>query len=154
MTFIRENLPDPVTYFEGAGLKLTGPRSSKWRTTRCEFHGGSDSMRINVTTGGWVCMACSEKGGDVLAYHIALHDTSFIEAARQLGCWQDDGKPEHTRPTPLPARDALQVLCFELTLIGIEASRFVNGRTTDSDLERLQVGIGRISRIAEAYIER
>jgi hypothetical protein len=51
MTFIRDNLPDAASYFEGQGLTLTGPRSAKWRTTRCEFHGGSDSMRVNIASG-------------------------------------------------------------------------------------------------------
>ena len=71
MTFIRENLPDPVTYFENEGLKLTG--KSKWRTTACNFHGGSDSMRINTESGGFCCMNCGFKGGDVLAYHMQFY---------------------------------------------------------------------------------
>jgi hypothetical protein len=67
MPFDRTLLPDPVTYFENQGLTLKGPRSAKWKTTTCNFHGGSDSMRVNVATGAWVCMSCGEKGGDVLA---------------------------------------------------------------------------------------
>jgi hypothetical protein len=44
--FIRDRLPDPLRHFVDAeGLQLTG--SGKWRTSRCEFHDGSDSMRIN-----------------------------------------------------------------------------------------------------------
>ncbi len=51
MSFDRERMPDPVSYFEGEGLKLSGP--GKWKTTGCTFHGGSDSMRINVASGAW-----------------------------------------------------------------------------------------------------
>jgi len=49
MSFSRDNLPDPTTYFEGVGLNLRGP--GKWKTTRCEFHGGSDSLRVNTRDG-------------------------------------------------------------------------------------------------------
>jgi hypothetical protein len=48
--YLRDNLPDPIAYFEGEGLKLDG--RGKWRTTECRFHGGSDSMRVNTASGG------------------------------------------------------------------------------------------------------
>ncbi len=92
MSFDRNLLPDPTSYFESEGLKLAGPRSAKWKTTRCEFHGGN-SMRINVASGWWRCMNCDEHGGDVLAYHMQAHGLEFIEAAKALGAWVDDGKP-------------------------------------------------------------
>ena len=50
MRFDRSLLPDPASYYEAQGLRLTGPRSAKWRTTACSFHGGSDSMSINLRT--------------------------------------------------------------------------------------------------------
>ena len=120
MSFDRERLPDPVTYFEERGLKLSGPRSAKWRTTSCIFHGGSDSMRINVASGAWVCMACDEKGGDVLAYEMAATGAEFVDAAKALGAWLDDGKP-HTlqKPSPLSPRAALSVMGFEATFVAI-----------------------------------
>ena len=82
MPFDRTLLPDPITYFENQGLTLKGHRSAKWKTTTCNFHGGSDSMRINVATGAWVCMSCSEKGGDVLAYEMALTGADFFRRSR------------------------------------------------------------------------
>ena len=94
MPFDRTLLPDPVTYFENQGLTLKGPRSAKWKTTVCNFHGGSDSMRVNVATGAWVCMSCGEKGGDVLAYEIKDGGREFVDAAKALGCWVDDGRPQ------------------------------------------------------------
>ena len=93
MSFNRDLLPDPPTYFAAQGLKLFGPRSAKWKTTACIFHGGSDSLRINTGSGGWRCMACGVHGGDVLAYHQQVHTLSFIEAAQDLGSWLDDGNP-------------------------------------------------------------
>ena len=153
MTFSKDSLPDAVSYFESEGLTLTGPRSAKWKTTRCEFHGGSDSMRINTTTGAWVCMSCGEKGGDVLAHHMAAHGLEFIDAAKALGAWVDDGQPhrEH-KPKPLPAGDALQVLAFEATLIAVAGGNVARGITlTTQDLERVLQATGRINLIAGAY---
>jgi hypothetical protein len=153
MTFIRDNLPDAASYFEGEGLTLTGPRSAKWKTTTCNFHGGSDSMRVNVATGAWVCMSCGEKGGDVLAHHMAAHGIEFIDAAKALGCWQDDGLPHvPQKPKPLPPSAALSVLAFECTLIAVAAGNIAHGvQLTPTDLTRVLQAAGRINSIKEAY---
>jgi len=154
MPFDRTLLPEPVTYFEGEGLTLTGPRSAKWKTTACTFHGGSDSMRINTTTCAWICMAgCGARGGDVLAYHQANHGMEFIEAAKALGAWVDDGRRHAPqRPTPLSPRAALQVLAFEATLTAIAAGNLARGvALNDVDLQRLLVAVNRITRLVEAY---
>ena len=153
MTFDRDRLPDPASYFESQGLKLTGPRSAKWKTTECQFHGGSDSMRVHVHSGGWVCMACGAKGGDFLAYQMAAHGLEFVDAAKALGAWVDDGRP-HTpqRPAPLPPRAALSVLAFESTLAAVAAGNVAHGiALTESDRARLMKAAGRINLIAEAY---
>ena len=151
--FIKDKLPDPASYFESEGLVLKGPRSAKWKTTECKFHGGSDSMRINVTTGGWVCMACNAKGGDVLAHYMAEHGVDFITAAKALGAWVDDGKPDKPhRPKPLPASQAIQVLAFESTLAAVAAGNVAHGiQLTDKDRARLLVAARRINHIAEIF---
>jgi len=149
MPLIRENLPDPVSYFESEGLKLTS--KGKWRTTACIFHGGRSTMRINSANGAWVCMAlCGARGGDVLAYHMAAHGMDFIEAAKALGAWQDDGRPHvHHRPKPLPPGDALQLLAEESMLVAVAAGNIAHGVIlTDQDRERCQLAAGRINLIA------
>lgn len=154
MPFDRALLPAPSAYFEGEGLTLTGPRSAKWKTTECRFHGGSDSMRVNVHTGAWVCMAgCGARGGDVLAYHQASHGLDFVEAAQALGAWIDDGRPHAPqRPTPLSPRAALQVLAFESTLTAIAAGNLARGvALNDVDLQRLLVAVSRITRLVEVF---
>ncbi len=153
MPFDRTLLPDPVSYFENQGLTLKGPRSAKWKTTTCNFHGGSDSMRVNVASGAWVCMSCGEKGGDVLAYEMKDGGREFVDAAKALGCWVDDGRPQvFTRPTPLSPRQALSVMAFESTLTAVVASRVANGVTlTDADRARLMVAANRINRLVEAF---
>jgi hypothetical protein len=148
--FIRDRRPDPLAYFESEGLTLTGP--GKWRTTRCDFHGGSDSMRINTATGAWVCMACGVKGGDVLSHHMARHGLEFVEAARQLGAYEDDHKPHRgsAKPMTLSARAGLEVLSFESTITAVAASNVANGVVlTDADRARLLLAAGRIQRIAD-----
>ena len=152
MTFNREQLPDPLSYFEGEGLKLKGP--SKWKTSECRFHGGSDSMRINTQYGGWVCMSCGVKGGDVLSYHIQAYDMEFIDAAKALGVWVDDGKPQATKkPTALTPRSALEVLGRESTIVAIAAGNIAQGiNLTDEDRSRLMVCAGRINKIVGDFL--
>lgn len=153
MTFLRDRLPDPEGYFESEGLALQ--RGGKWRTTRCEFHGGSDSMRVNLETGAWVCMAgCGAKGGDVLAYQMAAHGQSFIEAAKALGAWEEDPHDQHRirhRPLPFPARDGLEVLREEALLCAVAACNVANGvALNDEEKQRLTEAAARIQFIADA----
>ena len=149
--FRKDQLPDPVGYFESQGLKLS--KHGKWRTTECRFHDGSDSMRINITSGAWVCMACNAKGGDVLAYHMAANCLDFVNAAKELGAWLDDGKPSRNyRPKSIPAGQAISVLAFESHLIAIAASTLAHGRSlTEIDRTRLLTAAGRIQHIAQVY---
>ena len=151
MSFDRNLLPEPVSYFESQGLHLTGP--GKWKTTVCQFHGGSDSMRINTQSGGWCCMSCGVKGCDVLAYHMQLNGGEFVEAAKGLGAWLDDGKPpSHHKQAPLPPRAALQVMAFESTLVDVAAGNVARGvKLSEQDRCRVMAAVGRINRLVGAY---
>ena len=123
MGFNRDALPEPLGYFEAQGLQFR-ERRGRWRTTRCDFHGGSDSLRVNVQTGAWCCMSCNAHGGDVLAYEMAFSGLTFIEAAKALGAWIEDGKPQqHRRPKALPAHEALELIKRETNLVALEAAR-------------------------------
>lgn len=107
MSLNRERLPDPDTFYSNEGLTLAGLSRAEWKTARCIFHGGSDSMRVNMASGAWVCMACNAKGGDVLAYRMQAHGEHFIDAAKALGAWVEDGKsiqPANEYPRAKPAR--------------------------------------------------
>ena len=152
MPFDRRNLPDPISYYESEGLKLTS--RGKWRTTECKFHGGSDSMRINTDSGAFACMAgCGARGGDVLAYHMAQHGLEFVEAAKALGAWIDDGKPatQH-KPTPLSPRQALEVLAAEANLVAIAAGNMAQGvHLTIAERQRLLTASNRITRLVEVF---
>lgn len=151
MGFERDRLPDPVSYFENEGLALKGP--GKWKTTRCNFHGGSDSMRVNTASGAWVCMACGVKGCDVLSYEMQATGTEFVRAAQELGAWVDDGRPPpSTKPAALPPRAALAALAHETSLLFIEAARMTRGYVpTPDDIARMGQAAGTIQLIAQDY---
>lgn len=151
MSFNRNQLPDPVSYYEGEGLILQ--KGKTWRTTSCNFHGGSDSMRVNVTSGAWRCMACNESGGDVLAYQMRAHDMEFVEACKALGCWIEDGKaPTQHKPTSMSPRAALQCLAFEGTLIAMVAALIARGAPiSEADKDRALVAAGRFNSILEEF---
>lgn len=154
MTLLRERLPEPQEYFASQGLALVG--RGAWRTTRCAFHGGSDSMRVNLRSGGFCCMAgCGARGGDVLAYHMAAQGLSFVEAARALVAWQDDPAsaqqgPQRRRPCGLPAREALALLRDDALVVAVAAGNLALGLVlTAADRQRLLDGAARIQRIAD-----
>lgn len=147
--FVRDRLPDPAGYFESEGLKLTG--RGKWRTTRCDFHDGSDSMRINVESGGWICMSCGTKGGDVLAYQMQQHGQDFVTAAKALGAYVDDGKAYQwqDRPRRFSARDALDVVGVELLICVVVIADARKGITpNDNDWHRFLEAAGLVEAIA------
>lgn len=52
----------------------------------CPFHTDNikGSFRINTDTGAFVCYSCGTKGGDVIAFCMALHGLSFPDALAKL----------------------------------------------------------------------
>jgi len=154
MPINRERLPDSTTYYEGQGLRLG--KGKKWVTTECVFHGGSDSMRINLENGAFVCMAsCGARGGDIISYHRALHQSDFVSACKDLGCWVDDGKKpaKPPKPSPLSPRDALSVIEFETLLVAGAASSMGQGyQLTEKDKSRLIAASSRIQKIMGLYL--
>ena len=88
--FRRDRLPSPAAYYAEQGLQLRG--NGEWRSAFCPFHGDTrPSLRVRLESGGFRCMACGARGGDVLAFHMQRYGLSFKEAARALGAWE--GRP-------------------------------------------------------------
>jgi hypothetical protein len=131
--FRRDLLPEPIEYYEQQGHTLKG--RGKWRTTHCEFHGGSDSMRVNVESGGFRCMNCSVKGGDVLAHYMQTHGWDFVNAARALGAYIDDGKPHRgtRKPWDFSYRSACEVVRKQSLLLAMIGCKAVRGTATEAD---------------------
>jgi hypothetical protein len=149
--FVRDRLPDPTSFFEAQGVPLTG--RGKWRTGRCVFHGGSDSLRVNVKTGGWRCMACGESG-DMPKYLMARDGIDFATAARALGAYIDDGRSEATRQprTTLSPRDAMELATFELTVALIVICDVRSGSLpSETDWHRFLQAVARLEAIAQEY---
>lgn len=84
----RESLPTPLHYLTQRGL-LKGKARGEWAAIQCPAHkGGAEdnpSMRVSQVDGHYRCMACGEKGGDILALHRLITGMGFREAVRDLG---------------------------------------------------------------------
>lgn len=99
-------------------------------------------------------MACGTKGGDALAYAMERHGLGFVEAARALGAYIDDDKPHRgpiKKPT-LSARDAMQLVAFELTVAFVVLADARSGvLSSDSDWKRFLRSANRIIAMAKDY---
>ena len=143
MALDRDALPEPLSYFEAQGLQFR-ERRGKWRTTRCDFHGGSDSMRVHMETGAFRCMNCGVRGGDVLTYAMKAHGWDFMEAARKLGATVDSGPgdpaPRKTTLSPAAALRLVQSECWLIvcTLLSI-VDLIPDADTRDRLIEASQV---------------
>lgn len=81
----RSRLPEPLDYYSRELPDLKG--RAEWRTALCPFHPDTQpSLRVNMATGGWRCMACG-RGGDLLKFHMLRHGLSFPDACKALGVW-------------------------------------------------------------------
>jgi hypothetical protein len=152
MSLDRAAIPDWPAYADAHGLPLVG--RGRWRTTRCDLHGGSDSLRVNVETGGWCCMGCHAKGGDTLAFHIERAGLTFAAAARDLGAWREDGQTHRPtdKPRTLSAREAMEVVAFELLVLVVVIADVRRGiLPTDDTWMRFLTGAGRIEALAMEY---
>lgn len=150
--FIRDRLPEPISYFDAEDVRLIGP--GRWKTGPCHFHGGSDSLRVNTVSGGWCCMSCGAKGGDVLAYHMQRHDLPFVDAARSLGAYVEGASSGETptKSATLPARDAMQLAAFEMQVAMVVISDIKAGVIpSDSDWQRFLISAGRVGLLASEY---
>ncbi len=85
----RTLLPRPAEYYKAQGLKLTG--GGEWKNAVCPFHNDTrPSLRVRLDTGGFRCMVCGAKGGDVLAFHRMITGLPFILACKDLGAWEGE----------------------------------------------------------------
>lgn len=84
--FIKERLPEPLSYYAAEGIELRG--RGAWRDAVCPFHEDTrPSLRVHTETGAFRCMTCGARGGDVLSFHRRRHVLRFVEAAQALGAW-------------------------------------------------------------------
>lgn len=87
--FRRDLLPHPARYYREHGVRLIG--GGEWRSAICPFHDDTrPSLRVRLDSGGFRCMVCGAKGGDVLAFHMQRYGLRFIDAAKALGAWREE----------------------------------------------------------------
>ena len=149
--FNRAALPDWPTYAGTIGLTLVG--KGQWRTTKCELHGGSDSLRVKVQSGGWICMNCQAHGGDTLSHYMQRTGADFKEAALALGAW-DKTKVKHTERAPrtLGAHDAMEVIVAHLLTVVLVISNARQGVTpSDADWLSFLSSVGSIEALVMEY---
>jgi hypothetical protein len=135
-TFVKEKLPDPLSFYQGRGLVLQPGK--EWRSTSCEFHISRTTMRINMNSGGFVCMAqCGAKGGSVVDYYMAINGVDFYTAAKALGAIEADGKPYKgpKRPLRIPTHDLLKLVPKELYICSTVVSALSNALIDNPELE-------------------
>ena len=84
----RESLPTPLQYLTGRDRLKCSPRG-EWVAICCPAHkGGTESnpsLRVSLIDGHFKCMACGERGGDIVALHRIIAGVGFIDAVRELG---------------------------------------------------------------------
>lgn len=77
-------LPSAATYYDLQGIKLIG--LGEWRSALCPFHDDkAPSLRINMKSGGFICMACNARGGDIISFHQKRFSIPFKVACNDLG---------------------------------------------------------------------
>lgn len=156
--FDRSRLPDPLEFYTGWGLTITG--RGVWRRANCVFCESRDNFNFHTQSGGFHCWSCPARGGDVVAFVMAARGADFMTAAKELGACVEvkrapgDGHhyPEPTRPAPLAARDALALVAQESNLIAITGASWARGTPqTPADRARVIQAAARIGQIYEIF---
>lgn len=147
--FDRQRLPEPQAFYESQGLLFKG--RGPWRTTSCGFHGGSDSMRVNVESGAFRCMACGEQGGDVLAYAMQANGWEFIDAAEKLGAMSKGGNGEPRRT--LSATTALRLIQREAMVVAMTGLSIQGAITDHDERQRMLQAVSVIQNIMQEHAE-
>lgn len=88
--FNRDALPAVADVLALLSLEASRPNGSGYAQVRCPIHGESNpSLSIHLARGNWRCFACGEAGGDALELYRRARDISFVQAARELGAWEE-----------------------------------------------------------------
>ncbi len=146
MSFNKDLLPAPADYYEGQGLNIAKRGSKGWRATNCPFCESRDNGNINTDSGAFHCWGCGAKGGDIVAFHMAMHGVDFVDAVKALGAWVGDGKPANrAKPMPISYRDGLSLIANEAQLIAIAGAAMRKEPLTEQDFARVLQAAGRIN---------
>lgn len=71
-------------YTEETGFTVPDAHD-KWFSTLCPFHEDNrPSLRVHIPGGGFRCMACGERGGDIINFVQIKHGLTFTDALYYL----------------------------------------------------------------------
>jgi hypothetical protein len=146
-----ENLPDSIAYYESLGHVFSS--KGEWMTTNCEFHGGSDSMRIHRTSGSFKCMNCGIHGGGIISYHMQRFQVDFLQACKELGVnLEGSNNRPPDRPKPLPPARAIELMSMEARIVWMLLTKIKAGKKLENhEIESLRTSTLQIVKIAEIY---
>jgi hypothetical protein len=89
--FNRDCLPEPMAVLKLLGINPKKNNPAGYMALCCPFHAGGQeknpSLNLHVQDGHYRCHACGAKGGDILAFYMAVTGMKFSEAAKSLGAW-------------------------------------------------------------------
>lgn len=98
-------MPAPSQYFASIFASIPRPNQKGWALVRCIFHNDNEpSLMINLMHGGFNCLACGTKGGDIIQFERLAHGVTFKEALARL---TDE---QHSQPLPIVTREPVEVL--------------------------------------------
>ena len=84
------SLPAPAKILDSLGIKYH--QKGEWLHVYCPFHKNGQeknpSLNLQTEIGYYKCHACGAKGGDVLAFYMAITGKRFIESVRELVAWR------------------------------------------------------------------
>lgn len=89
----KEKLPSPESVLNILGLKAIKRNQKGYLVLCCPFHkGGAEknpSLNLHSSKGHYKCHSCGAKGGSIIDFYIKHTNTSFKEAAKDLGAWEE-----------------------------------------------------------------
>jgi DNA primase len=82
----RSGLVTPADYLSRGGYKFKASTHARFASVCCPFHDDKrPSMVMSLDTGSYRCMACGERGRDLIEFHRQRTGLGFLAAFRDLG---------------------------------------------------------------------
>ncbi len=92
-SFNKKFLPTPQSVLYRLGFNPKKTNHKGYLILQCPFHKNgkehTPSLNMHSISGHYRCHACGAKGGDILAFYRDITGKSFIDAAKELGAWEN-----------------------------------------------------------------
>jgi hypothetical protein len=75
---------DIVGYYSSYISKWESKKTNNWNAI-CPFHSEKNgSFYVEIKSGKWICMGKCDTGGDIIAFHMKMHNCDFKKALKDL----------------------------------------------------------------------